>query len=101
MRGPAYSRDEWIILFEYFISHDTAEHDDSNPVLIDFARALGRDASSVDMSLRNIKAYYGNGAGLPKGSGKMKEVVDTYRSDIPALKKAAAEARRRLSGLPR
>jgi hypothetical protein len=97
MRGPAYSTDEWILMFEYFVDHDTPEHDKRHPVLIKFAEEeIGRPANSVGMQLLTIHAYL-KGPGLSHGGSEMKKVVDAYQADTPALKIAAADARRRLN----
>jgi len=75
-----YSRDEWVLLYKYYVDHDTSEHTDSHPNLIKFAGELGRFPSSVDLSLRNIHAYV-EGPGMPHSSSIMKDVVDAYRQN--------------------
>lgn len=93
--GRAYSRDEWILLYEYYTTHETPEQDDANPVLRAFANELGRSPSSVDKSLRNIRAYC-EGPGLANNAAMMKEVVDQYKGNPSALKRAASDIRQKL-----
>ncbi len=80
--GSLYSVDEWTVLLYYFKNRPEPEHTDSHPALQAFAASIGRTASSVDSSLRNIKSYIA-GAGLSHGASMMRAVVDAY-SNQPA-----------------
>ena len=96
VRGPDYSDDEWVALLYYFGNRPEPEHTDSHPALQTFAASIGRPASSVDSSLRNIKSYVA-GAGLSHGASRMRAVVDRYGLNPTALTPDAQAALRRIN----
>jgi len=97
-RGTRYSRDEWIVLLDYFYSEPEPTHTDSHPQLVDFARRLRRPPGSVDANLRTIKLALTKSAGFEHGARLMREVVSKYRHDRGTLSSDAAAARSRVLG---
>ena len=95
-RGQALSTDEWTLLIDYYFKKPEPAHTDSHPDCQRFAKLVGLGAQTVDMSLRNIKAYVTGGVGLPKGARRMKELVDDYTDNQPLLRREAREALRRV-----
>lgn len=87
-----YSRDEWIVLVNYFFAQPESTHTDSHPALVEFADSIGRVPSSVDRNLRTVKMYWTKSAGLEHGAQTMREVVDEYKSDFERLKQDASQA---------
>ena len=92
MRGPDYSRDEWIILLHYFLTQPELTHTNSHYQLERFAAAIGRTPGSVDASLRNIKLALTGSAGLEHGSSVMRDVVRELASAPVALREAAIQS---------
>ena len=95
-RGQNYSRDEWLLLFRYFVTQREATQTDSHPALVEFAELVGRTRGSVDANLRTIKRHLTREAGFSHGAAMMRKVVDEFREDPAALDQAADDALARI-----
>ena len=99
-KGQHYSRDEWLVLLNYFYSQVEPTHTDNHAQLVAFAGSIGRTPGSVDANLRTIKKALTQAAGFDHGASTMRNVVQQYWIKRPQLAQDAAQAMARIQANP-
>lgn len=99
MAGRRISRDEWIVLLDYFFHSPEPTHTDSHPECRRLAQNIGRSSQTVDSSLRNLMYIHTNGRrGRPNAARTARQVYGEYRSRRAQLRTDARSARLRIQG---
>ena len=99
MAGRTISRDEWVVLLDYFFRSPEPTHTDSHPKCKGLADEIGRSASSVDSSLRNLKSIHTGAHGRSHAASAAREVYKAYKGKLPQLRKDARAAMARIHSL--
>lgn len=94
-RNPRWTRDQDLVLLDYYFTSPENTHTDSHPDCQGLAALLGRTPSAVDMRLRNLKSVH-QGPGLPHASNALREILNEFGRNRAQLKGLASSARRRL-----
>jgi len=89
--GPL-SRDEWIVLLDYFFRSPEPTHTDSHPECRKLAVSIGRSPSTVDFSLRNLKSVRTAAHGMPHVAATARRVYSRYHNRLSNLQQEAALA---------
>lgn len=89
-----WSRDEEIVLLDFYFNSPEPTHTDSDPLCGALAEQLGHTPSAVDMRLRNIRSIEEK-RGLPNAAASLKALLVEFHSSPSAFKDAADEVRQR------
>lgn len=99
MAGRPISRDEWIVLLDYFFHSPEPTHTDSHPKCKRLADEIGRRPGTVDSSLRNLKSIYTGAHGRTHAAGTARAVHDEYRNRRSQLRRDARSALLRIQSV--
>lgn len=89
-----WSRDEEIVLLDFYFSSPENTHTDSHADCRALARQLGRSASAVDMRLRNVRSLLEN-RGLPHIPPNIQHILREFAHNHTRIRQEADRIRRR------
>src|SRR2546427_12701320 len=99
MGGRRLTREEWIVLLDYFFEFPEPSHTDSHPACRAMARAIGRPAGTIDSSLRDLMYVHTNGArGRPNIAEEGRRIYREFRHDRTRLHSEAIASLARIQG---
>lgn len=99
MAGRPISRDEWIVLLDYFFHSPEPTHTDSHPECKRLADELGRRPGTVDSSLRNLKSIHTGARGRTHAASTARDVYNAYKNRRSQLRKEARLASARVQSI--
>ncbi len=92
MPGP-WSEEEIILAMEFFRTCPERMHTDSHTKCIEVAAEINRSPGALDKTIRNIKSVHTGHTGLANASQRVRNLVNQYRNDDPALMQRAVQVR--------